>query len=111
MLLTINDKALIDALVTNDEAILSSLTWLTGLDRQQLAAKLRQSIRASINRHYANRQKLSELSVKETDLEEFRKIDQIEVNAIDYLRSQYHSLDSLIQPTRRTVQQFIRDYR
>lgn len=110
MLLTINDKALIDALVTNDESILSSLKWLTGLDKQQLVIKLRQSIRASINRHYSNRQKLSELNVREMDLEEYRKLDQSEVKAIDYLRNQYYALDTLVPPMQRTIRQFLRDY-
>ena len=109
MLLNVNNQAIIDALVTNDDSILKPLQWL-GYNRERLIDSLRQSIRSSINRHYANRQKLSELEVREIDLEEYRKLDQLEINAIDYLRKQDHSLDSLVKPVQRTLQQFLRDY-
>ena len=109
MLLNVNNQAIIDALVTNDDSILKSLQWL-GYNREQLIDSLRQSIRTAINRHYANRQKLSELEVREIDLEEYRKLDQLEINAIDYLRKQYHSLDSLVKPVQRSLQRFLRDY-
>lgn len=110
MQLRINNNALIDAIVSDDDSILKSLKLLTGSDKQQLIEQLRDSIRNSINRHYSNRQRLAEIDVKEIDLEEFRRLDQLEVDAIDQLRKQYNSLDSLVPPMHRTVQQFLRDY-
>jgi len=110
MQLRIHNNALIEAIVIDDDSILKSLKWLTGFDKQQLIELLRDSIRSSINRHYSNRQRLAEIDVKEIDLEEFRRLDQLEVDAIDQLRKQYNSLDSLVPPIQRTVQQFLRDY-
>ena len=107
MLLNVNNQAIIDALVTNDESILTVLQLL-GYTRDQLIDRLRQSISTAITRHYNNRQKLSELHVRETDRKEYLKLHQLEIDAIDGLRNQYRSLDSLVKP--RSLQQFLRDY-
>ncbi len=110
MQLKIDNGALIDALLTDDQESLKILKWFTGFNPEQLLEQLRQQLRAALNRSYENRRKLSELNVRDEDEKEYRRIDQLELAKIDLLRKQYNSTDSMVPKQTRTLQQFLRDY-